>query len=280
MSRIVPAAWMPRCRMKRIILHWTAGGYKSSGEDRVHYHLLIEGDGHLVRGEHTIADNVRTSDDNYAAHVARLNAGSIGVTACCMFGAMETPFHPGRYPLNAQQVEVMATVAADLCEQYEIPVTPETVLGHGEVQSVLGVPQRGKWDPMVLPFDLSRARHDVGDRFRQKVSERLGTRPTAPDPLLSPLTVLLDGRELTDEAIIDRGASWCPVRPLSDALGWTILAIDSAAARLQTSKGAATVRATIRGDRGFVQLRDLCVKLGLPAPAFDAATRTVMLRSH
>jgi hypothetical protein len=35
---------------------------------------------------------------------------------------------------------------AQLCDVYGIPVTPETVLSHGEVQTTLGIAQSGKWD--------------------------------------------------------------------------------------------------------------------------------------
>ena len=49
---IVPADWMPNCNMKRIVCHWTAGGYRAGDHDRESYHILIEGDGRLVRGDH------------------------------------------------------------------------------------------------------------------------------------------------------------------------------------------------------------------------------------
>jgi uncharacterized protein YgiM (DUF1202 family) len=88
-----------------------------------------------------------------------------------MAGAQERPFDAGRFPMKKEQWEAMAEVAAELCKFYLIPVTPKTVLGHGEVQKNLGITQRGKWDPMVLPWD-PRARN-VGDLFRDLVSERL-----------------------------------------------------------------------------------------------------------
>ncbi|MFM7792042.1 MAG: hypothetical protein ACKO90_29360, partial [Microcystis panniformis] len=67
---IVPTAWMPNCSMKRIIIHWTAGEHKASSNDKSHYHILIEDDGKLVRGTHSIKDNVSTADNVYAAHTA------------------------------------------------------------------------------------------------------------------------------------------------------------------------------------------------------------------
>ncbi|WP_248311241.1 peptidoglycan-binding protein [Bosea sp. UNC402CLCol] len=49
-TSVVPSDWMPAAQMDRIIVHWTAGAHRGSGLDRSHYHVLIEGDGKLVRG--------------------------------------------------------------------------------------------------------------------------------------------------------------------------------------------------------------------------------------
>jgi len=59
---------------------------------------------------------------------------------------------------------------AELCDFYGIPVTPKTVLNHGEVQSILGVEQRGKWDVMVLPWSPGLSWEMVGNKFRERVS--------------------------------------------------------------------------------------------------------------
>lgn len=161
--------------MKRIITHWTAGGYRATEVDREHYHILVEGDGALVRGDHEIPDNLNCGDGDYAAHVARLNTGSIGIAVCCMAGARRSPPDAGPYPMRREQYEVLAKVAADLCAGYGIIVSPRTVLGHGEVATILGVPQGGKWDPMVLPWNpatwniTAMCRH-VGDAFRLQVA--------------------------------------------------------------------------------------------------------------
>jgi hypothetical protein len=42
---------------------WTGQrGYKASSLDKAHYHVLIEDDGNLVKGTHSIQDNVSTGD--------------------------------------------------------------------------------------------------------------------------------------------------------------------------------------------------------------------------
>jgi len=159
--------------MKRVICHWSEGNYKANSTDIEHYHILIEGDGSVRGGDHTILDNVSTSDGNYAAHTLGTNTGSIGLACCCMAGCQESPFKPGSQPMKKSQWNVMVKVVAELCQFYGIPVTPTTVLGHGEVQANLGIKQKGKWDPMVWPWDTSKTRKQVGAALRQQVSAAL-----------------------------------------------------------------------------------------------------------
>jgi hypothetical protein len=266
---------MPDCRMARVITHWTAGGYHASETDREHYHLLIEGDGRIVRGDHSIRDNLSTSDGSYAAHTRRLNTGSIGITVCCMSGAMREPFRAGESPMRREQYDALALAVADLCRAYEIPVTPQTVLGHGEVESILDVEQRGKWDPMLLPWSPRLPAGAVGDAFREHVRALL--RSAVEPGALSPVTIRVNGRPVSDAGFLQDGTAWTPLRPLADALGWGILAIHDRQARLATPLGERVVPARIRGDRGFAPVRDLCAAGELPPPSFDAVTRSVNL---
>lgn len=170
-------------RMRRIIGHWTAGGGRASDLDRRHYHRLIEHDGTVVIGTEAIEDNIVTSDGDYAAHTLRLNTGSIGIAMCGMRDAIEYPFSPGPSPINEAQFSVFCAVIADLCVEHSIPVTPETVLTHAEVETTLGVKQRGKWDIAVLPWDRSRAgSRAVGDYMRAVVASMVGSKgPQAED---------------------------------------------------------------------------------------------------
>jgi len=157
--------------MQRVIVHWTAGSYTVSSTDRESYHIIVGGDGQLVRGDNSIKANVSTSDsDGYAAHTKNCNSGSIGISAACMAGAIESPFNAGGYPLRQVQWDTLAAVAADLCRSYSIEVSPTTVLQHGEVQANLGIAQSGKWDINVLPWDPALK---GGDVFRENVSRIL-----------------------------------------------------------------------------------------------------------
>jgi N-acetyl-anhydromuramyl-L-alanine amidase AmpD len=165
---------MPPCAMQRVIFHWTAGTHKASSYERGHYHLLIEGDGKLVRGTHPITDNISILDGVYAAHTLACNSGSIGVSLCCMIGAHERPFESGPYPLTKAQWDALALVIADLCNAYKINVGPKTVLSHAEVQVNLGIRQKAKWDIAILPFaptfDTAR---ECGDEMRRLVQATL-----------------------------------------------------------------------------------------------------------
>jgi len=64
----ISSSWMPPAKMQRIIVHWTAGSHKASELDRAHYHILIQGDGSLVRGIPTIDLNQAPAKKGYAAH--------------------------------------------------------------------------------------------------------------------------------------------------------------------------------------------------------------------
>ncbi len=166
---------MTDTHMKRVIAHWTGGGGRASALDRKHYHRLVERDGTVVEGDEAIEDNIVTSDDDYAAHTLRLNTGSIGVALCGMNAAVEHPFDAGPSPITEAQFDAFCRVIADLCLDYAIPVTPQTVLSHAEVEPTLGVKQRGKWDIARLPWrsDVRGARA-VGDVMRARVHMMLG----------------------------------------------------------------------------------------------------------
>lgn len=166
-SGVVPADWMPAAKMQRIIVHWTAGAHQASGLDRSHYHILIEADGKLMRGIPSIDLNQAPVRKGYAAHTLNCNSGSIGVSLCCMAGAVESPFSAGSAPMTRTQWETLPKVLAALCGRYGIAVTPQTVLSHAEVQGTLGIKQKGKWDISRLAFDPTvRGATACGDLFR------------------------------------------------------------------------------------------------------------------
>jgi hypothetical protein len=171
----VPAAWMPRATMKRIIVHWTAGSHQANATDRKHYHILIDGDGDLVRGTRPINANAKGGPAPPASHTRNCNTESIGVSLCCMRGAVEQPFNAGPSPMTREQWDKLVLVCADLCRAYRITPAPETLLSHAEVQATLGIAQRQKWDYTRLAFDPSiKGAKAIGDRLRREVKAALG----------------------------------------------------------------------------------------------------------
>jgi hypothetical protein len=168
---LVPAGWMPAAKIARVIVHWSAGTYAPTTFDRAHYHILVDGEGKLIRGTPSIALNaLPKAQSGYAAHTRNCNSGSIGISLCAMGGAKDVPFDPGKYPVKAEQWATLVAAVADLCATYGIPVTLTTVLSHAEVQGTLGIKQAGKWDIARLPFapDLVGA-GAVGDKLRADV---------------------------------------------------------------------------------------------------------------
>lgn len=169
----IPLDWLPAVSMARIIFHWTAGRHTANAAERRAYHVLVEGDGRVIKGA-SIAANARAGLPGVASHTRNLNTGSIGVAMCCMIGATERPFNPGAFPMTRVQWDRTAEVIAQLCRRYLIPATPRAVLSHAEVQGTLGIAQRAKWDVMRLAFDpaVSGAKA-CGDLMRAQVA-RIG----------------------------------------------------------------------------------------------------------
>jgi hypothetical protein len=132
----VPRAWLPNARVERIILHWTAGGPYPNLIDGLHYHLLVDKDGHVSRGRFPVG--------RWCPHTRHLNTGSVGIAACGMAKAEPSPFSAGPSPLNEAQVAMLCAAAAEVAVRYDLVVTERTVLTHCEVPRVYGVPQRGR----------------------------------------------------------------------------------------------------------------------------------------
>jgi N-acetyl-anhydromuramyl-L-alanine amidase AmpD len=157
--------------LRRIIFHWTAGTHVVSSVDRRHYHFIIAGDGSTVDGIHKPEDNISTADGHYAAHTRSLNTGSIGVAVAGMNGAKERPFSAGGFPMREIQIDALVRLLAHLCAKYRIPVTPQTVLSHAEVQPTLGITQAGKWDISWLPgMNATQDPVAIGNIIRGRVA--------------------------------------------------------------------------------------------------------------
>ncbi|WP_208349105.1 N-acetylmuramoyl-L-alanine amidase [Pseudaestuariivita rosea] len=159
--------------LRRIIMHWTAGGHSANSLDRKHYHEIVEGDGTRVQGDKLPEANESTRDGHYAAHTRALNTGSIGLSMAAMSGARERPFAKGKSPITEKQLDAFVAMVAEYADTYAIEITRETVLTHAEVQRTLGVAQRGKWDITWIPgMDKPGDPVEVGDRIRAMIKAK------------------------------------------------------------------------------------------------------------
>lgn len=156
--------------LSRIIIHWTAGGYRASVLDKNHYHFLYQGDGNVVPGDLPPDENITLNDRIYGAHTRNLNTGSIGVAFCGMASAVITPFSTGPYPLLNSQLRAGYAHIGALARRYGIPIERTTVLTHAEVEPTLRVKQRGKWDIRWLPgMEAIGPAVEVGDQIRAAI---------------------------------------------------------------------------------------------------------------
>lgn len=176
--------------MKRIIMHWTAGNHVASGLDLQHYHYIVEGNGDIKLGKFPISANVAPKSGQYAAHTLNCNTGSIGVAVAAMAGAVESPFSAGKAPITSVQFTAFVRLVAKLAKEYGIPITPQTVLTHAEVEPNLGIKQRGKWDINWLPgMTKPAAPHIVGNKIRAAILEQAPA-PAKPQPAAAPVESL------------------------------------------------------------------------------------------
>lgn len=178
--------------MKRIIWHWSAGAHTPSDLDKQHYHFIIDGAGKVHPGKFAPEANEKPQKGKYAAHTLNCNTGSIGIAVAAMAGAVDRPFNAGSHPITPAQVDALVTLSRKLGAQYGISVTPETMLSHAEVQPVLGIKQRGKWDIAWLPgMAIPGDPVAVGNKLRAMVKapaapQRPATAPQAPTAAPAP----------------------------------------------------------------------------------------------
>ena len=186
---------------KMITGHWTGGSYTPSDVDKKAYHCIINGDGKVINGYYTIADNESTTDGRYAAHTFNNNTQNIGIAIAAMGGTevKEFPLVVGKYPIKPIQWDSFIREIASLCKQYNIPVTPKTVMTHAEVETNLGIKQKNKWDITLLPGDENsrsrvRTAKEVGDIMRSEVQffiDKSYGKPVEiiPKPVVKPVTL-------------------------------------------------------------------------------------------
>lgn len=135
MNNPIPESWLSKnILQKRIITHWTVTSYDPDPVSIDSYHIVIDGDGKLHRGSSDL--------DQKSPHCYGFNS-AIGISLACVGGYVSSS-NPGPYPPTKEQWESLVSVVKQLCDRYDIPVTPTTVLQHGEVYDNLLVDQWGR----------------------------------------------------------------------------------------------------------------------------------------
>lgn len=153
--------------INRICWHWTAGYGRPNNEDMQHYHIMIDDKGNLHSGYHKIEDNINCKDGNYAQHCALGNTGTIGMAVCGMAG-FNTQAKTSYANLTVSQIEALCKKTADLCKQYGIKVTPETVYTHMEYDSGEHGAHEGKIDIVCIPYLCLYGKEQVANELRRK----------------------------------------------------------------------------------------------------------------
>lgn len=160
--------------MKRIILHWSAGGLAPNCVDKEHYHFLVDGFGQVHKGYFEPEANLKCVEGRYAAHTGGGNTGSIGIALCGMLGFQNSK-NPGKYVIKQVQVEACLAFIAQLCKKYSIKVSSETVMTHYEFgKKHPNTTSFGKIDIIYLPPYPTVKANEIGNFLRKKIQWYLG----------------------------------------------------------------------------------------------------------
>lgn len=155
--------------MKRIIIHWTAGGPVPTAYESERYHFLVDSLGKVHLGKFKPEANLNCKEGMYAAHTGGGNTGSIGVSMCAMAN-FKNKNDQGPFPITKVQFEAAMKLCAQLAKKYGIKINPDTVMTHYEFgQDNPRTTSYGKIDIVFLPPYPWIGRNDVGSFIRSKI---------------------------------------------------------------------------------------------------------------
>lgn len=155
--------------MKRIIIHWTAGGAIPNQHEKECYHYLIDNLGKIHEGKFKPIANEICKAGMYAPHTGGGNTGSIGVALCGMFGYKDRQ-NIGTSPITKIQFETAMQLCAKLAKIYGITVHPNTVMTHYEFGKIHPkTSSAGKIDITFLPPYSWVETNDIGNFIRSKI---------------------------------------------------------------------------------------------------------------
>lgn len=155
--------------MKKIIIHWTAGGAVPSLLDKEYYHYLVDNLGKIHEGFFNVTANEFCKKGFYAAHTGGGNTGAIGVALCGMLD-FKNRQNIGNYPITKIQFEAAMQLCASLAKKFNISVTKDSVLTHYEFgKSHPNTTSSGKIDIIFLPPYSWIEQDDIGNFIRSKI---------------------------------------------------------------------------------------------------------------
>lgn len=155
--------------MKKIIIHWTAGGPVPTSYEKECYHFLVDSIGKIHLGKFKPEANLVCRRGMYAAHTGGGNTGSIGVSMCAMAGFIDKN-NLGHFPITKVQFESTMKLCAQLSKEYDIKISPETIFTHYEFgQKNPNTTSFGKIDIIFLPPYPWISKDDVGSFIRSKI---------------------------------------------------------------------------------------------------------------
>lgn len=155
--------------MKKIIIHWTAGGPVPTSYEKECYHYLIDSLGKTHLGKFKPKANLICRTGMYAAHTGGGNTSSIGVAMCAMAN-FKNKNELGNFPITRTQFEATMKLCAQLSKKYDIKITPDTVMTHYEFgQKNKNTTSYGKIDIIFLPPYSWINKEDIGSFIRSKI---------------------------------------------------------------------------------------------------------------
>lgn len=163
--------------VRGVVWHWTAGAQGFISLEKNAYNYLFSTDGNTIQGNHTIAEQVMYDwrKKRGASHTKSMNTGWVGCSVDAMAGSKQkNPMVWGSNPITWEGIDAMLETTAEICKEYDVPMSPWSTLTHAEVQPTLGVKQRWKWDYTVLPGDINGFQNPrkIGDMLRQRMKEK------------------------------------------------------------------------------------------------------------
>jgi len=162
----------------RVHWHWTASTYEVTEDVCRHYNGVFDKDGNEYDGGAPAQQQAAYIPGKVGvSHTLNGNTGAIGLSVAAMGDATanwaENTVNQGKYPLTWEQIDAMLKKTVKYCRAFNIIPSPWTTITHCEVQTNIGIRQRGKWDIRSLPDTKQLYLEKVaGDLLRTRMMEK------------------------------------------------------------------------------------------------------------